>query len=399
MALVADARLALQDLAAALADGGIARAKRQPWCAEVPARMAKWREGAVDRLRSDEKPINVGRLMGELNGLMPEDAILVADGGFAGHWGGLLFDTKRAGRHFIADRGFASIGYGLPGSMGAQLAAPKRRVVGLTGDGGFNMTLGELETARRAGTPFVLCVFNNAASGYVKALQHSMFGQGNYQSSDLVEMDYAAITRAMGCRGIRVEDPSQLAPALREGLENTATPTVLDIVVVRAIRQKCCPASTTARWSSTRATGRCERRYLPRPLASARAIGVRHQHPVDPRLLLVREGAIELGERRPQRGDRVTQRGRSLLYGAQTTGGRQRLGGRAGGADDLGRLLRRGAQRVQFARLRLGSAPPLARSVRSADARHPSPRRRASAGRVSLVAHACARRAWPGRVR
>ena len=47
---------------------------------------------------------------------------LVADGGFAGHWGGLLFDTKRAGRHFIADRGFASIGYGLPGSMGAQLA-------------------------------------------------------------------------------------------------------------------------------------------------------------------------------------------------------------------------------------------------------------------------------------
>ena len=54
---------------------------------------------------------------------MPADAILVADGGFAGHWGGLLFDTKRAGRHFIADRGFASIGYGLPGGMGAQLGA------------------------------------------------------------------------------------------------------------------------------------------------------------------------------------------------------------------------------------------------------------------------------------
>ena len=56
--------------------------------------------------------------MGELNAIMPDDAILVADGGFAGHWGGLLFDTKRAGRHFIADRGFASIGYGLPGCDG-----------------------------------------------------------------------------------------------------------------------------------------------------------------------------------------------------------------------------------------------------------------------------------------
>lgn len=233
IALASDAKLALLDLAAALSDGGKARARRKAYCAEIPQRMAKWVAGAQDRLRSDEKPINVGRLMGELNALMPEDAILVADGGFAAHWGGLLFDTKRAGRHFIADRGFASIGYGLPGSMGAQLAAPKRRVVGLTGDGGFNMTIGELETARRAGTPFVLCVFNNAASGYVKALQHSMFGSGNYQSSDLVEMDYAAITRAMGCNGIRVEDPAELAPALKAGLANTSSPTVLDIVVTR----------------------------------------------------------------------------------------------------------------------------------------------------------------------
>ena len=94
-------------------------------------------------------------------------------------------------------------------------------------------TIGELETARRTGTPFVLCVFNNAASGYVKALQHSMFGKGNYQSSDLVEMDYAAITRAMGCKGIRVDDPEKLSSALKEGLENTSTPTVLDIVVTR----------------------------------------------------------------------------------------------------------------------------------------------------------------------
>jgi len=233
VALAADARLAFNDLAAALGDGAAARARRKTYVDEVPARMAKWRADAADRLKSKEKPINVGRLIDELNAVMPEDAILVADGGFAGHWGGLLFDTKKAGRHFIADRGLASIGYGVPGSMGAQIAAGSRRVVGLTGDGGFNMTIGELETARRAGTPFVLCVFNNAASGYVKALQHSMFGKGNYQSSDLVEMDYAAIARAMGCRGIRVEDPDQIGAALREGLANTASPSVLDVVVTR----------------------------------------------------------------------------------------------------------------------------------------------------------------------
>ncbi len=231
VALVGDAHCGLADLRAAL-QGGAAR--RTGWTGSIPARMAAWRETAREKLEATERPINVGRLMGELNRVLPADAVLVADGGFAGHWGGLLFDTKQAGRGFVADRGFASIGYGVPGGIGAQLGVgPDRRVVALTGDGGFNMSLGDLETARRVGAPIVVCVFNNAASGYVKALQHAVFGPGAYQSSDLVEMDYAAIANAMGCKGIRVEDPETLADALREGLANIATPTVIDIIVTR----------------------------------------------------------------------------------------------------------------------------------------------------------------------
>ena len=234
IALAADARLALADLAAFLADGDKRLSRRAEWVASVPKRMARWREGARERLESSERPINVGRLMGALNRVLPADAVLVADGGFAAHWGGLFFDTKQAGRTFVPDRGFASIGYGVPGGIGAQLGVgPKRRVVALTGDGGFNMSMGELETARRLGAAIVVCIFNNAASGYVKALQHAVFGPGNYQSSDLAEMDYAAVARAMGCHGIRVEDPEALEGALREGLANTTSPTVLDIVVTR----------------------------------------------------------------------------------------------------------------------------------------------------------------------
>lgn len=234
VALAADARLALVDLASFLGDGAERRRRRADWIASVPRRMARWREGARERLESAERPINVGRLMGALNRVLPADAVLVADGGFAGHWGGLFFDTRQAGRTFVPDRGFASIGYGVPGGIGAQLGVgPQRRVVALTGDGGFNMSMGELETARRLGAAIVVCIFNNAASGYVKALQHAVFGPGNYQSSDLAEMDYAAVARAMGCHGIRVEDPDALEGALREGLANTTSPTVLDIVVTR----------------------------------------------------------------------------------------------------------------------------------------------------------------------
>ena len=187
----------------------------------------------MERLTSTETPINVARMLHELNTVMPADGILVADGGFAAHWAGLLYDTKQAGRGFVPDRGFASIGYGLPGAMGAALAAKGRPVVSLTGDGGFNMSLGDLETARRMGLSFAIVVFNNAASGYVKALQHLMYGAGAYQSSDLAETNYAKVAEAMGCVGIRVEKPDDLSSAFRKGLEPAGVPVVIDVVVTR----------------------------------------------------------------------------------------------------------------------------------------------------------------------
>ena len=233
IALWGDARAGLEDLADALSDSAAAaRAARADHVAEVAPRMRAWEETAAARLNSRDRPVHMARLCRELNKTLPAEAILVADGGFAGHWTGLLYDTKRPGRNFIPDRGFASIGYGLPGGIGAALAAPDRPVIAISGDGGFNMMLGELETARRTGCGVTVIVVNNAASGYVKALQHAMMG-GRYQSADLNEMDYAAIARTMGCGGIRVEDPEALSPALRQGMEERDRPTVIDVVVTR----------------------------------------------------------------------------------------------------------------------------------------------------------------------
>lgn len=229
-----DAREGLRDLFAALAgEADTIRARQQAYADEVASRMAAWRQSVDARLASNERPVNMARLINELNKAMPDDGILVADGGFAAHWGGLLYDTKQAGRGFVPDRGFASIGYGLPGAMGAALAAPGRSVVGLTGDGGFNMVMGELETARRLKLPLTIIVVNNAASGYVKALQHLMYGAGNYQSSDLEEVNYARVAEALGCTGIRVEDPDALADALGRGIAGTDGPTLIDVVVTR----------------------------------------------------------------------------------------------------------------------------------------------------------------------
>jgi acetolactate synthase-1/2/3 large subunit len=231
VALWGDARAGIEDLHEALA-GESGADGRRGYLAEVGRRMAAWRDSTQERYTSEEVPVSMGRLMGELNRLMPADGVLLADGGFAAHWGGLLFDTKQAGRGFVPDRGFASIGYGLPGAMGAALAAPGRAVVSITGDGGFNMMLGELETARRMELSFAVVVVNNAASGYVKALQHLMYGPGAYHASDLAETNYARVAEALGCTGIRVERPEEVGPALERAMR-TKGPVVIDVVVTR----------------------------------------------------------------------------------------------------------------------------------------------------------------------
>ena len=227
-----DAREGIRDLHAALM-GKSAPEARKVWCDGVVAKMEDWRKMAAARLTSEEVPVSMGRMIGELNKTLPDDAILIADGGFAAHWGGLLYDSRKPGRGFVPDRGFASIGYGLPGAIGACLAAPDRTVVAITGDGGFNMVLGEIETARRMKLAPVIMVVNNAASGYVKALQHLMYGEGSYQSSGLAETNYAVVAEAMGCLGIRVETPDALGEAIRRGMAETGRPTVLDVVVTR----------------------------------------------------------------------------------------------------------------------------------------------------------------------
>lgn len=232
-----DAALGLSDLNAALdALPAPKSAARDEYVAEINARRSSWAESATARYQSGERPIAIARIIHELNRLMPEDGVLITDGGFASHWGGLLYDTKSRGRRFIANRGFASIGYGLPAAVGGSLALRDRKdapVVSITGDGGMNMSVGELETAARTNATFTLIVLNNAASGYVKALQHAVYGPGHYQSSDLREVDYAAVARHFGCEGVRIEGPADLSSALTASLSGTGAPTVLDVMVTR----------------------------------------------------------------------------------------------------------------------------------------------------------------------
>jgi acetolactate synthase I/II/III large subunit len=227
-----DAALTLDELVDALGErstlplpGSRARAEH------VERARQAWQLEARASYLSSERPTHVARLLHELRRALPAESIVVADGGFAAHWSALLLDIPVAGRHYIANRGHAAIGYGLPGALGAQLAAPHLPVVALCGDNGFAMALAELETAKREGLPITVIVVDNAALGYVKALQHGLY-DGRFISADFLEIDYADVARSLGCWGKRVEEPGDLAAALAEAVE-TDLPAVVDVVTTR----------------------------------------------------------------------------------------------------------------------------------------------------------------------
>ena len=201
----------------------------------------------MERLTSTETPINVARMLHELNAVMPADGILVADGGFAAHWAGLLYDTKQAGRGFVPDRGFASIGYGLPGAIGAALAAKGRPVVSLTGDGGFNMSLGDLETARRMGLSFAIVVFNNARFGLREGAAAPDVRGGRLPVLGPRRDQLRQGRRGDGLHRHPRREAGRAGGSFPQGTGSQAAAPSSSTSSSRAIPRACCPPSTTAR--------------------------------------------------------------------------------------------------------------------------------------------------------
>ncbi len=169
---------------------------------------------------ADDVPILPQRLIGELQRGLPENAIVTCDAGENRIMMTHFYQTKRA-EGFLQAAGSGPMGFAIPAALGAKLVHPDRPVVAVCGDGGFAMTMNGLMTAVERDIPIVAVVFNNNALGWV------LHGSGPF-AAEFKDWDHAAIARAMGCRGVRIEDPAAIAPALAEAL-TTRAPTVLDV--------------------------------------------------------------------------------------------------------------------------------------------------------------------------
>ena len=228
--LVGDARLTLQALSEALhgQDLGKRRSARAALAARIAEGRARHQAEAKPLLESAKTPVRPERLMGELRKVLTPDAIVVADASYASIWCSNYLPATRAGQRFLTPRGLAGLGWGLPLALGAKLAAPDAPVFCLVGDGGFAHVWSELETARRHGIKVVLTVLNNQILGYQKHAEDVLFG-AHTTAVDFQPVDHAAIARACGLHGHRVEKPEDYAPALEAALASDRT-TVIDVL-------------------------------------------------------------------------------------------------------------------------------------------------------------------------
>ena len=213
-----------------LKDEGLTKPEHPAICDRIASSARTWRERVSDKIDDEGMPINIAHMLDVLSKYAPDDAILVGDGGFAAHWSSCYWTVKsNKGRHYIANRGMAAIGFGMPGAVGAQVGAPDKRVITLSGDGGLGYSVMELETAVRNKLPIILIVVNNQCYGYVKALEHFQFGE--YIAVDLLDVNYAEMAKILGCHGVRITDPEDLDKAFEEAFQRTDVPSVIEVMV------------------------------------------------------------------------------------------------------------------------------------------------------------------------
>ena len=220
-----DVRAGLEALAASAA-----ACKHAAWLARTQAFADEWRKEADKACAVDKTPMRPERLCRELTALLPRNAILFADTGYAALWTGTLLTLRHSAQRYF--RAAGSLGWSFPASLGAKCAAPDEPVICFIGDGGFYYHLAELETARRRGIKTVTIVNNNhCLSQGVRNLNIAYEGRDQSRKGECFEFretDFARVAQAFDCFGVTVAKPQDLRKAFEAALASDL-PAVIDV--------------------------------------------------------------------------------------------------------------------------------------------------------------------------
>lgn len=215
-----------------------------PWREAISKWKHEWQKALSTTSGSDDVPIHPDRLIAELQGAIPADAIMLADIGAHHSWMVQQWKVPKQGR-LLQSGGFASMGFGVAGALGAKLAAPDHPVIAVVGDGGFLMHANVVATAVEYDLPVLWIVWNNGGYVSIRDIQVGFFGKDrefatrfrSQKSGELLTTDFALLAQSMGAQGMRVERPADLGDQVKAALAS-GKPTVLDVRVQADVRRR-----------------------------------------------------------------------------------------------------------------------------------------------------------------
>ncbi|NLA36003.1 MAG: acetolactate synthase large subunit [Actinobacteria bacterium] len=226
--IVGDARLVTEELIKSLRSLGAPenQADRTPWRATLSGYQEKY-PLTYEQSKPGEllKPQFV---LEQIRDLSPEDTIVASGVGQHQMWTAQYW-TFRHPYTWINSGGLGTMGFSVPAAIGAKAGMPERTVWAIDGDGCFQMTAQELVTAATERIPVKIAILNNAYLGMVRQWQEMFYEERYsevYLSPDLP--DYVKWAEAMGCVGIRVESPEEVAPAIEKANSINDRPVVLE---------------------------------------------------------------------------------------------------------------------------------------------------------------------------
>jgi acetolactate synthase-1/2/3 large subunit len=187
-----------------------------PWASRETPGVARLLKDELDEHAADEQvPLSPQRIVADTRMALGRDDIVLADTGAVKMWMARLYPTY-APNTCLLSNGLSTMGFAVPGALGAKLARPDARILAATGDGAFLMNAQELETAVREEIPLCVLVWEDDGYGLIEWKMEMELGTSS--SVKFGNPDVVAFTESFGGKGVRITAADQLLPALQEGL-------------------------------------------------------------------------------------------------------------------------------------------------------------------------------------
>lgn len=187
---------------------------RNAWLRRVRQYRAEWQATLAQRATDHDSPLHPAAFFAELAKVLP-DVLFSWDGGEFVHWGRAIIPAKRGGS-WLRLGPLATIGSGLPNSVGMQVANPNEKVVMITGDGSLGFYIAELDTMVRHNLPVVSIIGNDACWGVERELQGAI--QGTTVACDLRRTRYDLVMKGFGGKAENITRLEQVVPAMERAL-------------------------------------------------------------------------------------------------------------------------------------------------------------------------------------